>query len=198
MWFKAAQKRAGKTSYDLGDAIGRDRSVISRIVNGAQAPTLDQARILARELGVPLPEFIERAGMGDSNVAKEVSPGFTDGDAAIYVPPTVSQQRERAIATVMGQRPGVDVWRVKNRSMVLAGLLEGDFILVDTHAADKVRSGDIVIAQLYNPHGATTVLRRYEPPVLVAASPDPADAKVHVVDGINVVIRGKVVSSWRF
>jgi SOS-response transcriptional repressor LexA len=97
----------------------------------------------------------------------------------------------------MGDRPGVDVWRVKSRAMALSGLLEGDFMLVDTHAAERVRAGDVVIAQIYTRTGANTVLRRFEPPVLVAASADPADGRVHVVDGDNVVIRGKVVASWR-
>jgi hypothetical protein len=61
-----------------------------------------------------------------------------------------------------------------------------------------VRPGDVVIAQVYDRGGsAKTVLRRFEPPVLVAASMDPEDWRVHVVDGNNVLIRGKVVASWR-
>lgn len=62
IWFKAQQKRAGLTSFDLGEAIGRDRSVISRLINGQQKMTLDQARILAEKLGVPLSTMVEKAG----------------------------------------------------------------------------------------------------------------------------------------
>lgn len=197
MWFKAAQKRSGKTSFDLGAAIGRDRSVISRIVNGTQTPTLEQAKALAQELDVPLAEFLQRAGMADKPTSLQIAPKFEEGDAVPYTPQPSQEQRERQIAAVMGARPGIDVWRVKSRAMALAGLLEGDFLLVDTHAAERVRAGDIVMAQIYNPRGATTVLRRFEPPVLVAASTDPADGRVHVVDGNNVVIMGKVIASWR-
>lgn len=197
MWFKSAQKRAGKTSFDLGHAIDRDRSVISRIVNGTQMPTLDQARILAQELGVTLDSFLEKAGMASAPTAQAFSPGFAEADAAPYTPQPENEGRERAIAMAMGQRAGVDVWRVKSNAMAMAGLIDGDFILVDTHAAERAKAGDVVVAQIYNPRGATTVLRWMQPPVLVSASPNPADISIHVVDGINVVVRGKVVASWR-
>jgi hypothetical protein len=200
MWFKAAQRRAGVTSFDLGEAIGRDRTVISRIINGAQRMTLDQAKAFAEKLGVGLPELLEKAGLADGPTAQVFSPGFAESDAAPWMPgPGLAEAKEvPTIAQALGGgRPGVDVWRVRGQTMALAGLLAGDFMLVDTHQAERVKPGDVVVAQLYNPRGATTVLRRYEPPVLVAASVDPTDGRVHVVDGLNVVIRGKVVASWR-
>ena len=74
----------------------------------------------------------------------------------------------------------------------------GDSILVDTHQGDRCRAGDIVIAQIYNRSGgAATVLRRFEPPVLISAPPDPEALKVNVVDGDHVVIKGKVIAKWR-
>lgn len=200
MWFKQAQRRAGLTSFDLGEAIGRDRSVISRIVNGTQKLTLDQARIVAEKLAVPLPEFLEHAGLADRPTAQQFAPGFSDSDAAAWVPGTSLSEGTQVpsiAAALGGDRPGVDIWRVKSQAMTLAGMLAGDFMLVDTHQAERVKPGDVVVAQVYNRTGATTVLRRFEPPVLVAASADPAEGRVHVVDGINVVIRGKVVASWR-
>jgi SOS-response transcriptional repressor LexA len=197
MWFKAAQRRAGLTSFDLGEAIGRDRTVISRIVNGSQRPTLDQARVLAEKLDVPLPDFLEKAGMADKSTAQQLGPGFADSDAAPWVPG--AEPAERDVGTVAqalgGGRPGIDVWRVKGQAMAMHGLLAGDFMLVDTHQAERVKPGDVVVAQVYNRTGATTVLRTFAPPVLMSA--DPADCQVHVVDGVNVVIRGKVTASWR-
>jgi SOS-response transcriptional repressor LexA len=198
MWFKAAQRRAGLTSFDLGEAIGRDRSVISRIINGSQRLTLDQARILAERLAVTLPELLEKAGLADQPTAQQLAPGFAESDAAPWVPgPGMSEVREvPTVAQALGGgRPGVDVWRVKGTAMSQHGLLPGDYMLVDTHQAERVKSGDVVVAQVYNRTGATTVLRAFAPPVLLSA--DPADYQVHVVDGVNVVIRGKVTASWR-
>lgn len=198
-WFKQMQRLKGVTSYDLGQAIQRDRSVISRIVNGSQRMTLDQARAFAELLGVPLPEMIERGGLGEKQTAQEFAPGFSESDAAAWIPgPGLAETAAiKSVASALGERPGVDVWRVKSRAMALAGLLEGDYMLVDTNQAERVKPGDTVLAQVYNRTGTMTVLRRYAPPVLVSASTDPADAGVFVVDGVNVMVRGKIIASWR-
>ncbi len=201
-WFKAQQKRLGLTSFDLATAIGRDRSVISRIINGGQAMTLDQARIFAEMFGVPLSEMVERGGLANRPTAQMLSPGFTESDAAAWVPgPGLGEAAAvRGIAAVLGaDRPGVDIWRVRSRAMQMAGYMPDDYMLVDTHAADRVRSGDVVIAQVYNSIAATatTVLRRLLSPVLVTASADQGEVTAHIVDGVNVLVRGKVVASWR-
>lgn len=198
-WFKAQQKRAGITADQIAAVLGRDRSVVSKILAGKQRMTLEWAQAFATALHLPLATVLEKSGAADFQVVEQVKPGFSESDAApfVYGPGMAEGPAHRTIATAMGERPGVDVWRVKSRAMALAGLLEGDFILVDTHQAERVRPGDVVIAQIYTPRGATTVLRRFEPPVLLAASADPADSRVYVVDGQNVVIMGKVVASWR-
>lgn len=196
-WFKQQQKRAGVTAKEIADARGKSRANVSHILTGRQAMSLDWAQAFAEVLQVPLATILEKAGVTDPPTAQQLAPGFTEADAAPYLPQPATEQREKAMAMAMGARPGVDVWRVKSRAMALAGLIEGDFILVDTHAAERAKAGDVVVAQIYNPRGATTVLRRYQPPVLIAASADPADMGVHVVDGVNVVIRGKVTACWR-
>lgn len=196
-WFKQTLRKAGKTSADLAAAIGRDRAVMSRIMNGHQKMTLDQAQVIAGELGVDAADILVRAGLAGQPVARAFSPGFGESDVAPLQLAEGAPRRPQAIADILGARPGVDVWTVKGVAMALGGLLAGDFILVDTHQAERARAGDVVIAQVYGRTDAKTVLRRYEPPVLVAASPDPADNRVLVVDGDNVVIRGKVVASWR-
>lgn len=83
--------------------------------------------------------------------------------------------------------------------MILAGYAEGDFLLVDQHAASNAGAGDVVIAQVYDWDigAASTLLRRYDPPVLSAASTDPADWRTHVVEQKNVKIMGVVKASWR-
>lgn len=202
VWLKQRLRASGKTTADLALAISRDRAVVSRILNGHQAMTIDQAKIIATELGCALSDLLQRAGMADATTAQVFSPGFYESDAALYVAAPASGEgaRVQSIAQILGaDRPGVNIWQVRSRAMALAGYLQGDFLLVDTHAADRARAGDVVIAQIYNntTASAITVLRRLEPPVLVAASADPAEGRVHVVDGINTVIMGRVAASWR-
>lgn len=196
-WFKAQQKKVGVTAEDISLKMGRSRSNVSHILNGHQRMSLEWAKAFAEVLQQPLDVILQKAGVTDSPTAQRAVPGFSESDAAAWVPGFGEANTIKPIAAALGERPGVDVWRVNSRAMALAGLLEGDFMLVDTHQAERVRTGDVVIAQVYNRSGATTVLRRFEPPVLVAASTAPEDGRVFVVDGQNVVIRGKVVASWR-
>ena len=198
-WFRDAKRRAGVTNAEIGARRGRDHTVISKLTSGDQPMTADWAQVFSEALKLPLSEVMEKTGMVDPVTAQQLSPGFADSDAAPYVPgPALAEGAQvKTIAQAFGQRPGVDVWRVRGRTMMLAGLLDGDFILVDTHAAERVRPGDVVVAQVYSPNGTATVLRRFAPPALVAASVEAADQKIHIVDGENVMIRGKVVASWR-
>ncbi len=198
-WFKQQQRRAGVTAEDIALRLGKDRSLVSRIYVGRQAMKLDEAKIFADVLQQPLDEILKRAGVADPSTAQHLSPGFSESDAVVWQPRPGEGSRTRSIAEAFGVRPGVDVWRVTSAALVLEGIQPGDHLLVDTHAADSVRMGDLVIAQVYdNAKGsASTILRRFEPPVLVAASLSREERRVHVVDGINVIVRGKVAACWR-
>lgn len=197
LWFKQQQKKAGVTADEIARKMGRTRANVSHILTGRQRMSLDWAKAFADVLQVPLATVLEKAGVTDAPTAQQVRPGFAEGDAEPFThgPGLAEAAQTRSIAQLLGERPGVDVWQVRSPAMQLAGLVPGDMMLVDTHAAERVRPGDVVVAQVYGRDNATTVLRRFDPPVLVAAGC--GAEKVHVVDGVNVVIRGKVVASWR-
>lgn len=61
-WFKARMKHLGLNEEDLGNALRRDRSVISRIINGRQPLKLDEVEPLAEALEVDAIEILVRAG----------------------------------------------------------------------------------------------------------------------------------------
>jgi len=201
-WFKLQQKRVGVTAEDIAARMGRSRSNVSHILSGKQRMSVEWAKAFAEVLQVPVAEVLERAGAIDGKAAQTLRPGFTESDAVAWVPgPSLAEGAAvRGIAAVLGgDRPGVDIWRVRSCAMQMAGYMPDDYMLVDTHAAERVRSGDVVIAQVYNSIAATatTVLRRLLSPVLVTASADQGEATAHIVDGVNVLVRGKVVASWR-
>lgn len=199
-WFKEQQKKAGVTAEDIARKMGRDRSSVSHIYTGKRKMSLEWAQAFAETLGVSIDEVLKRAGALDEKPAQQLAPGFSDSDAVPFVGKPAETQKIKDISHHFGgARPGIDVWQVKSLSLSLAGYMPGDLILVDTHASELARAGDVVIAQKYDWHsgGAVTLLRRYEPPVLVAASPDPDEARVFVVDGNNIVIMGRVIASWR-
>lgn len=199
-WFKQQQRIAGVTADMIADKLGRDRSLVSRIYVGRQPMTLEQAKVFAEVLGQPMAEVLKRAGIEVdlSGAVADGARGFAEGDAAPWVPKGADDRRMQAMAEAAGQRPGVDVWRVSTPSMAAAGFMPGDFMLVDTHASERVSAGDTVIAQVYARNGtARTVLRRWAPPVLVSVAGNAEPVEVHVVDHDNVVIMGRVIASWR-
>lgn len=203
-WFKQQQKKVGVTAEDIAKAIGRDRSLVSRIYVGRQKMTFEQAKAFAKVLEAPLDEILERAGLapngdGSYEVRGSLTGGFSEGDAAPYKASAAETDTTKRIAALMGQGPGVDTWTVTSETMRMSGYLPGDTILVDTHQSERAKAGDVVIAQIYDwqTGSAKTVLRRNEPPVLVADGLSQNDQRVLVVDGNNVVIKGKVIAQWR-
>ncbi len=199
-WFKQQQKRVGVTAEDIAARMGRDRSTLSHIYTGRIRMSLDWAQVFADVFDVPLAVIMEKAGVAAPHVAQQLNPGFSEGDVlpVAFKPGSADDREVKAAAEALGGRDGIDVWRVKGDAMAGAGLLDGDFILVDTHAAEKVRSGDTVVAQVYARSGAVkTVLRRWMPPVLLSVGGAGEATEVHVVDNDNVVIKGKVIACWR-
>lgn len=195
-WFKQQQKTKGVTSEALGEALGRDRTIVSRIYHGRQSMTPDQAEVFARLLNVPIEEVAERAGLKLPRLGRAAPTGLSESDVTPWRPKGDDPQPQPPNAE-SNSGAGRDIWRINTRAMILAGYAEGDWIVVDQHILPE--AGDVVVAQVYDWEigSAATVLRRYDPPVLVAASTDPSEWRVHVVDNKNVKIMGVVISSWR-
>lgn len=199
-WFKQKQKQVGVTAEEIARELGRDRSVVSRIYVGRQRMTLDQAKIFARVLNQPLDEVLARAGVLLEDEASQVRPGFAESDLEPMTGKGVEQERNRNRAAHFGgEKPGFSIWIVKSLVMSVGGFLPGDYVLVDANQSERCKPGDVVLAHNFNRANGKqdTILRRYEPPVLVTASSDPAHGRVLVVDHNNVVIKGKVIASWR-
>lgn len=196
-WFKDRKRRAGVTNAEIAARLGRDHTVISKIVSGSQRMTMDWAKIFAEVLGVSLAEVLEKTGLADPQTAIQANPGFSDSDVTPFVGKGPEERSVASIAEAFGARSGVDPMRINARAMTQAGYLPGDYVLVDTHQADRVKAGDVVVAQVYSPRGARTVIRRYLPPFLIAQSSPGEDEPLLVVDHDNVLIRGKIVASWR-
>lgn len=197
-WFKDQQKRVGVTADDIAREMGRVRSNVSHILNGHQPMSPEWAKAFAKVLQVPLATILEKAGVTDQATSRQLTPGFSDSDISPWVPqqrtPSMEERRTQGVANYFGAKPGVDIWQVKTDDLAGIGYLRGDFILVDTFQAERTKPGDVVMAQIYDRNGgATTVLRQHQPPVLV----HPKDMSVHVIDGNNVVIMGKITASWR-
>lgn len=196
LWFKEQQRRVGVTAADIADRLGKARSNVSNILNGRQRMNLEWAQAFADVLQVPLATVLEKAGVADPAQAQTMAPGYADSDVAPWVDGPGGREI-MSMGQALGARDGVDIWRVRSAGMALGGYLPGDFLLVDTEAATRATPGDTVIARLYLRDQPRMVLRRWSPPVLIAAASPVDDVPALVVDGRNVVILGRVAASWR-
>ncbi|MGV8995948.1 MAG: hypothetical protein ACOH12_03265 [Parvibaculaceae bacterium] len=92
---------------------------------------------------------------------------------------------------------GVDWWEVRSYLLDLEGLLPGDKIAVDLNR--QAQSGDIVMAQVESQGGrdVETVLRKYEPPMLMCRTTQRDYPAPEFVDGTRIIIMGVAVSLRR-
>jgi hypothetical protein len=138
--------------------------------------------------GIDRAEVLALGGLAGSGRA---APGLAD-EAAHY-------EGELPEALPLASRmPRADLWEIRGRALDLAGLLPGDVVAVDL-GRSELKTGDVVCAQIYDwqKGSATTVFRIYEPPYLVALSTDPQHRKPVLVDGDRVLLKGRVVASFR-
>lgn len=170
---------------------------------------------LATEIGIspstltrPLNEPDYRSVLSTDIIAKIVAYTGLPGPKGITLSPVPAPpagfaepelRRIEAPANESGlsaARAGQDVWENRGVAMEMEGIMPGDHLLVDMNLAP--RSNDIVIAQVYNDArgDAETVLRRYDPPFLLAAQAVRRPPKPLLVDNDRVVIRGVVIERW--
>ncbi len=95
-WFKQRMREKRVTQEALADAIGRHRSVVSKILTGRQSLELFQVEPFARLLEVPPQEILRRAGL---DIAPE--PVTTGETAAPFENALARNPRARLMAEIV-------------------------------------------------------------------------------------------------
>jgi SOS-response transcriptional repressor LexA len=200
-WFKAKQKEADITTEDIGRRLGKDRSFVSRIYTRRQKMKLDEARVFAEMLGVPMREVMLKAGI----VTEEEVP-TADSHASGSDVLRISESEIEALQSALSPADSSDdpgnqtsAWKVETDGLVLEGLYRGDRLFVREASRNDVMAGDIVLARVATFASKSTqiLLRRYAPPYITASSSNREAQAVHFVDGEKVAILGRVVGVWR-
>ena len=174
--------------------------MVSRILNGRQPMPPRVAEIFAEALNVPLSEVLERADMFSETPPKKTLLGLDQDDASLWKPKASEPDSVIDVANAIANSAEAEVWVVHKPSMVLEGIMPGDFVLASPIIkGTNPKPGDTVIARVndWKVGDARNVLRRYEPPVLVAASTDRDYSGVFIVDGNNVDVLYRIIASWR-
>ena len=185
---------------DIARRMGRDRTAVSKILNGKQQMTIAWAEAFADCLDLPIDTILKRAGSIQDSGTVEPRHSDEQGDVSRWVGGGDDLDHIAEIAKSIGRnKSGLDIYTVRTLSMAVGGFKPGDYLLVDRNHKENMRSGEVVIARLndWRSNSARTVLSRIDPPVLIAESADPADDGTFFVDENNVQIEGKVIASWR-
>jgi transcriptional regulator with XRE-family HTH domain len=171
----------------LAKAAGVQPSTLSRVLKKDGTGTL-HARTrskLEKTSGILLSAVIDTlAAPGFRGLAEDAVP--FDAESA---DPAVSA----AIKALIGGREDADSRTIRTRALEGLGYLPGDIVIVDLRR--KPMPGDVVFAQVYELGRSEpeTVMRIYEPPVLVAASFDGQLQRPLMVDDARVKIEGVVL-----
>lgn len=187
MKLKALLARHGITQTELARLLGRDKSVVTNLLQGKRQLKADEAGVIARELGVPVAEIL---GLQEDAVG-----GVAE---AVLIPFQHAPQRSKRARQVVhkggryyleeggGFSPRAYALEVRDDGLNLSGVLPGDVVISELDR--PVRPGQLVVAQHYAEGGAVTLVRRFDPPYLMAHSTSPHHRALHLEqDDVRVV-----------
>lgn len=174
----------GLSAADLADLVGTSQPQITRLERGERRLTADWMTRLARALNCTPADLMAAATL--AGLAEDVAP---------YVPEGAGQ----AAAVALGAR-NLGFYEVRTDALEQIGLVPGSVILIDLSqtAVDAVKTGDVVLVQLYDPDpmrlAAHTVLRQFIAPGLLVTNRRTNNLVVTMInDSFEAHIKGVMV-----
>lgn len=128
---------------------------------------------------VSTPASVELPIMGFIAAGQPIEP-FTDPNQTLNVPPTMISAKKRAF-----------VLQVKGDSMIEAGILDRDFVVIEQ--TDEAKNGEVVVALLDN--GFATLKRYFKETTRIRL--EPANSSMSPIFTTKVRIQGKCVGVIR-
>jgi repressor LexA len=179
------------TVRDIGKAVG----LASSSTVHAHLSNLEKVGLLRRDPTKPRAlELLDRAAQGvQAGVQTFLQPGLPlVGQVAAGQPIVAEENIEEYIQTpaFAGGADGEFLLRVRGDSMVDAGIIEGDLVVV--HSQDHAQDGDIVVALVGE---EATVKRFFQEPDHIRLQPE--NASMEPIRSRDVRVLGKVVGLMR-
>jgi len=175
----------GKRPTRLAKEIRVAASTLTRLLNESSTATLHARTIskLQEHSGIPFG--------GDAPVPPG-PPGLAE-DAVPFDADAADPAVAAAIKALIGSRAAAESCTIRTRALECLGYLPGDIVIVELDR--RPEPGDVVCAQVYvwGRSEPETVMRIYEPPVLVGASYDEHLRRPLMIDDARVIIKGVVL-----
>lgn len=156
---RARRIALGLSQAELAREVGLDRQQMWKIETNRRAVKLEEAPAFERVLGLDLEQITGQKPL-------ESGP---EGEARFVAEPDMSEQELR-LARLLYPQGQTDMLIVTSPSLLLAGYVPGDRILVDREREPEEK--DCVVCQLYDEETGwgPPLLRCYEPPFLIPHS----------------------------
>ncbi len=154
----------------------QSKGLIKRTGGGKRGIEITNVEMAGRATS---PASVELPVLGFIAAGRPLEP-FTDPNASYAVPPTMVSPKKRAF-----------VLQVKGDSMIEAGILDQDYVVVEQ--TPEAKNGDVVVALLEN--GFATLKRYFKEATRVRL--EPANSTMSPLFATNVRIQGKVVGVIR-
>lgn len=182
MHLKQLLAKHGLTQTDLAHLLGRDKSVITNLFQGKRQLKAQEAALIARHIGVPVAQVMGLAEGRGSGLAEPPAliPFQHEPMQGKKLPNVVKKEGKffLEVDETAGYSTKAYALEISDEAMNMAGILPGDIIISEMDRPCK--SGQVVVAQHYQGRGAKTIVRKYEPPFLMAHSTSTGFAPLNV------------------
>lgn len=165
----------GIRQADLARILGRDKSVVTNLFQGKRQLKANEAALIARHIGVPVAQVLGMVECSDTGRSGPM----------LLIPFLHSPERANTNADIVrkegkfymeidgrGLSSKAYALEVEDDSMSLLGIVAGDIVICECDRPCK--PGQIVVARHGRGQAAKTVIRQYEPPLLVPHSRTPS------------------------
>jgi transcriptional regulator with XRE-family HTH domain len=178
-----AREAKGLNPSELSREIGVSRAAVAQWEIGKTEPNARNLRKIASVVGVTL----EWLGQGQGAAAGAVSTGSIMSEGELVDLKTLDQNHAKMLRMAMDGRKA-EIWRLKSDALAGAGYQPGDYLVVDVGATAHAR--DIVLAT----HNKLPLFRLVFPPYLYSVAVGKQSPAPMVVDNLQTVVRGVVIS----
>lgn len=182
IWLESVRAQSGDSWEQIGNKSNVSPTNITRFMKPGSNTGLgiETIRKVAATYGITPPsglalDFLAAAGMNEP-------------EALHWEGPAPAEDRRPG-------KNGIDWWVMNSWLLDLEGILKGDRLAFDLNRQPK--PGDIVVAQQTENGEVSTVIRKFEPPMLTCRTTQRDYPRAAYVDGDRVIIMGTMVALRR-
>ena len=143
-WFKARLKKLKKTQQHLATAIHRERSVVSKIINGKQPLQIDEVRAFAEVLEVPIMEILYRADLWKASPNVVLVPIINVVEAGEFAD-TTPDEPPSAEHSIVVEHPCKTIFALRIECDSMDRVAPENSLIVVDYSKKKAKDGELFV-----------------------------------------------------